>query len=107
MNSASAVGRQPHRREIELKIAGRTYSGVFELNGDVVTVTTDFGKKSGQVGWLAPDRVARWLLQQLVTAEMRKPSEGDESRRKQMNGIVYIVGLIVVTGAVLAFFGLR
>jgi hypothetical protein len=28
-------------------------------------------------------------------------------RRKRMNGIIYIVGLVVVVGIILSFFGLR
>jgi hypothetical protein len=34
-------------------------------------------------------------------------SEWGDARRKLMNGLIYLVGLIVVILAVLSFFGLR
>jgi hypothetical protein len=37
----------------------------------------------------------------------RLSSAGDGTRRDIMNGLIYLVGLIVVIMAVLSFFGLR
>jgi hypothetical protein len=37
----------------------------------------------------------------------RRLSEWGDARRKLMNGLIYLVGLIVVILAVLSFFGLR
>jgi hypothetical protein len=43
----------------------------------------------------------------LNTAVRTAGSDGNKTRRRTMNGLIYLVGLIVVILAVLSFFGLR
>ncbi len=47
-----------------------------------------------------PQAAARWNVSRMVTLTAI-------SRRNAMNSIIYIVGLVVVVGAVLAFLGFR
>jgi hypothetical protein len=35
------------------------------------------------------------------------PARTDRNRRRRMNGLIYLIGLIVVIMAILSFFGLR
>jgi hypothetical protein len=48
------------REFVEVQIDGKTYSGTYEVvSGGVVTVSTQYGRKSTQVGSSPPGVVAR------------------------------------------------
>ena len=62
------------REFVEVQIDGKTYSGTYEVvSGGVVTVSTQYGRKSTQVGSSPPGVVARNLLRELVREEKARP----------------------------------
>jgi hypothetical protein len=55
---------------IHIKIDGRTYSGTYKVDRQVLTVTTNYGKKTAQVGpKVAHAALADQLLHELVREE--------------------------------------
>jgi hypothetical protein len=55
---------------IHVKIDGRTYSGTYNVNRQVLTVTTNYGRKTAQVGSKVPHvTLADQLLRELVREE--------------------------------------
>ncbi|SAK70291.1 hypothetical protein AWB82_04207 [Caballeronia glebae] len=56
--------------EINITVNGMLYTGRFTLDSNVVTVQSAYGKKSTQLGRLAPVTVAEMLLRELVRASM-------------------------------------
>ncbi len=55
---------------IHIKLDGRTYSGSFKVDRQVLTVTTNYGKKSAEVGkGTAHEALATQLLEKLVREE--------------------------------------
>lgn len=61
-------------------------------------------KKAGQKSRFMQQTGERLLLNTTVRTA---GSDGNKTRRRTMNGLIYLVGLIVVILAVLSFFGLR
>ena len=64
---------------IHIKLDGRTYSGTYKVDRQLLTVTTSYGKKSGQVVPRKPhEALAQELLQELVREEKgRKAQRSD------------------------------
>jgi hypothetical protein len=57
-------------RAIHIKIDGRTYSGTYTVDRQVLTVSTSYGRKSAQIGSKVPHAVlADQLLHDLVREE--------------------------------------
>lgn len=55
---------------IHIKIDGRTYSGTFTVDRQIMTVTTNYGRKSAEiVPRMAHETLAHQLLQELVQQE--------------------------------------
>ena len=55
---------------IHIKLDGRTYSGTYKVDRQLLTVTTNYGKKAGQVVPRKPhEALAQELLQELVREE--------------------------------------
>jgi hypothetical protein len=55
---------------IHIKLDGRTYSGSFKVDRQVLTVTTNYGKKSAEVSkGTAHEALATQLLEKLVREE--------------------------------------
>jgi hypothetical protein len=55
---------------IHIKIDGRTYSGTYKVDRQVLTVTTSYGRKTAQVGpKVSHAALADQLLHQLVKEE--------------------------------------
>ena len=76
--AASAGERHQHRERlrarqrhaIHIKLDGRTYSGTYKVDRQLLTVTTNYGKKAGQVvPRKAHETLAQELLQELVREE--------------------------------------
>ena len=57
-------------RAIHIKIDGRTYSGTYTVDRQVLTVTTNYGRKSAQIGSkVSHATLADQLLHELVREE--------------------------------------
>jgi len=55
---------------IHIKVDGRTYSGTFKVDRKTLTVTTTYGRKSGEIGpRVTHESLAHQLLQELVLEE--------------------------------------
>jgi hypothetical protein len=55
---------------IHIKIDGRTYSGTYKVDRQVLTVTTSYGRKTAQVGpTVSHATLTDQLLHELVQAE--------------------------------------
>jgi hypothetical protein len=55
---------------VHIKIDGRTYSGTYKVDRQVLTVTTNYGRKSAQVGSnVSHAALADQLLHELVREE--------------------------------------
>ena len=55
---------------IHIKIDGRTYSGTFKVDRQLLTVTTSYGTKSAEIApRVAHETLAHQLLQELVQLE--------------------------------------
>jgi hypothetical protein len=55
---------------IHIKIDGRTYSGAYKVDRQVLTVTTNYGKKTAQIGpKVSHATLADQLLHELVREE--------------------------------------
>jgi hypothetical protein len=55
---------------MHIKIDGRTYSGTYKVDRQVLTVTTSYGRKTAQVGpKVSHAALADQLLHELVQAE--------------------------------------
>ena len=55
---------------IHIKIDGRTYSGTYNVDRQVLTVTTPYGKKTAQLGSkVSHAKLADQLLHELVREE--------------------------------------
>ncbi len=55
---------------IHIKIDGRTYSGTYKVDRQVLTVTTSYGRKTAQVGQkVSHAALADQLLHELVREE--------------------------------------
>src|SRR5215207_5375803 len=55
---------------IHIKLDGRTYSGTYKVDRQLLTVTTNYGKKAGQVvPRKSHEALAQELLQELVREE--------------------------------------
>jgi hypothetical protein len=55
---------------IHIKVDGRTYSGTYKVDRQVLTVTTNYGKKTAIVGQKVPHAaLADQLLHELVRDE--------------------------------------
>ena len=65
------------RHSVHIKVDGRTYSGAYTVDRKVLTVTTNYGKKTAQIGHqMAYDNLAHKLLHELVQEEKgRKGSQ--------------------------------
>jgi len=57
-------------RSIHIKVDGRTYSGTYQVDRRLLTVTTTYGKKSAEINpRVAHEALAHQLLQDLVRQE--------------------------------------
>jgi hypothetical protein len=56
---------------VEIEHNGTKYSGTYTLEGQIVTVNTLHGSKSGRLGALDPERIARQLLWEIVGVDGR------------------------------------
>jgi hypothetical protein len=55
---------------IHIKIDGRTYAGTFTVDRKMLTVTTNYGKKTAEIGpRVAHEALAHQLLQDIVREE--------------------------------------
>jgi hypothetical protein len=55
---------------LHIKIDGRTYSGTYKVDRQILTVTTSYGRKAGQLGpKVTHAALAEQLLGQLVREE--------------------------------------
>jgi hypothetical protein len=55
---------------IHIKVDGRTYSGTYNVDRKILTVTTSYGRKSAEiVPKVAHETLAHQLLQELVQQE--------------------------------------
>jgi len=54
---------------IHIKVEGRTYSGTYKVDRQVLTVTTNYGKKTATVGPKVAHALADQLLHELVREE--------------------------------------
>ena len=54
---------------IHAKLDGRTYSGTFKIDRNIMTVTTTYGKKTAQVDKAQHAALAQKLLEELVRQE--------------------------------------
>ena len=55
---------------IHIKVDGRTYSGTYQVDRRLLTVTTTYGKKSAEINpRVAHEALAHQLLQDLVRQE--------------------------------------
>jgi roadblock/LC7 domain-containing protein len=55
---------------IHIKVDGRTYSGTYNVDRKILTVTTTYGKKSAEIALkMAHETLAHQLLQELVQQE--------------------------------------
>jgi hypothetical protein len=55
---------------IHIKVDGRTYSGTYQVDRKLLTVTTTYGKKSAEINpRVAHEALAHQLLQDLVRQE--------------------------------------
>jgi hypothetical protein len=55
---------------IHIKLDGRTYSGTYQIDRKILTVTTTYGRKSAEiVPRVAHETLAHQLLQELVQQE--------------------------------------
>jgi hypothetical protein len=55
---------------IHIKLDGRTYSGTYQVERKILTVTTSYGRKSAEVvPRVAHETLAHQLLQELVQQE--------------------------------------
>ena len=55
---------------VHIKLGGRTYSGTYKVDRQILTVTTSYGKKSAEIGHrVAHETLAHQLLQELVQEE--------------------------------------
>jgi len=55
---------------IHIKLDGRTYSGTYMVDRQILTVSTNYGRKAGQVVPRKPQKMlAQELLQELVQEE--------------------------------------
>jgi hypothetical protein len=67
------MAKKPPAIEHEFTIEhdGKQHTGVWTRQSDAVTVSSFYGSKSTQVGGSSPERVASWLLRELVIAAER------------------------------------
>jgi len=57
-------------RSIHIKVDGRTYSGTYNIDRKILTVTTTYGKKSAEIApKVAHETLTHQLLQELVQQE--------------------------------------
>ncbi len=55
---------------IHIKLDGRTYSGTYKVDRQVLTVTTNYGRKAGSISpGMAHEALANKLLEMLVREE--------------------------------------
>lgn len=55
---------------IHIKVDGRTYSGTYNVDRKILTVTTAYGRKSAEIAAkVAHEKLAHQLLQELVQQE--------------------------------------
>ena len=58
------------RHSVHIKVDSRTYAGAYTVDHKVLTVTTNYGKKSAQVGHqVSHETLAHQLLHELVQEE--------------------------------------
>jgi len=64
---------------IQIKVDGRTYSGTYKVDRQILTVTTNYGRKTAEVGPRVPHAtLADQLLHDLVREE-----KGRKARRSK------------------------
>ena len=62
----------PQRFEVTIDINGQAYSGYYTLTGGkvpMITVDSEYGSKSTQLGGMPPERLAKTLLRELVSEQ--------------------------------------
>ena len=58
------------RHSVHVKVDGRTYAGAYTVDRKVLTVATNYGKKTAQVGHqVSHETLAHQLLHELVREE--------------------------------------
>lgn len=54
------------QREITIEINGKSYSGRYEVNRKVLTLSSSYGTKSTQLGSLPAETLAKMLLREII-----------------------------------------
>ena len=62
---------------------GKQYTGAYTIQSGVVTVTSMYGSKSTQLGSSPSERVAGWLLGELVVSYL---AEQEKERKERERG---------------------
>ena len=58
--------------EFSTNIEGKLYSGRYSVNREYITVSSEFGQKTIQVGNTHPKILARMILGEIVRDELRR-----------------------------------
>lgn len=58
-------------KKVSIKIDGKEYTGSYVLKGRIVSVSTEYGIKSTQLGGLTPETLAQMLLTEIVSKKLK------------------------------------
>jgi len=56
---------------VSVDLDGISYHGTYSLSGGMITVSSDYGTNTAQVGGRPPDELAQMLLMELVRKQKR------------------------------------
>ena len=56
---------------VSVDLDGITHHGAYSLSGGMITVSSDYGTNTAQVGGRPPDALAQMLLMELVRKQKR------------------------------------
>ena len=56
---------------VSVDLDGITYNGAYSLSGGMITVSSDYGTNTAQVGGRPPDALAQLILMELVRKQKR------------------------------------
>lgn len=59
-------------KHFTIEYQGQTYTGSYKVEHRVITVYSDFGHKSTQLGMLSEEHLAESLLRELIREHQRK-----------------------------------
>ncbi len=56
----------PRPVPVSIEVNGRTYNGVYTVDGSIISVSSAIGSKRTQIGGSSPKNLARVMLSELV-----------------------------------------